>query len=100
MFCMAKGVMVNFRLRDEDVVRIDQAASTLGLSRSDFIRRAVSEFLQDVAGGSEVGVVGKRGKAKEKASTLDGNCPRNSYCVFVKDSDRSRVCRTCGYRKS
>lgn len=96
---MAKGVMVNFRLRDEDVLRIDAAARQLGLSRSDFIRRAVSEFLQDVAGGTEVGIVGKRGKAKEKAAYMDANCPRNPYCMFVKEASGSRICRTCGYRK-
>lgn len=97
---MAKGVMVNFRLREEDVARIDGAAQKLGVSRSEFIRIAVSDAISDVVGGEAVGVVGVRGKAKEKAAMMDDRCPKNSYCIFVKDASRVPTCRTCGFRRS
>jgi hypothetical protein len=96
---MAKGTMVNFRLREEDVERIDRAAAQLGISRSDFIRRAVSDEVREVLGGGDVSTVGVRGRAKEKANMMDGNCPKNSYCVFIRDSNRNRICQTCGFKR-
>lgn len=96
---MAKGVMVNFRLREEDLVRVDSAAQIVGVSRSDFVRDCVSERVAEIVGGGDVKALTGRGKAKEKPVTLDANCPKNPYCLFVKDSAGARVCGTCGFRK-
>lgn len=94
---MGKSVMINFRVKQEDADRIDQAADITGVSRSDFVRQAVSEQVQEMLGGTAVGTVGKRGKALEKAQMRDEGCPKNAYCVFVRDAAHRRICQTCGY---
>lgn len=91
--------MLNFRVKPTDVERIDQAADTLHLSRSDFIRKAVTEAVTSQLGGAAVTAVGVRGKAVEKSVGLDENCPKNRYCIFTKIQDGGTICSTCGYRK-
>lgn len=87
--------MVNFRVKEQDLVRIDEAAERTRQSRSDFIRTAVSEAVQTRVGGGAVTKVGVRGKATEKAQMLDEGCPKNRYCVFTKIPGGT-ICSTCG----
>lgn len=94
---MAKPAMVNFRLRDEDVAKIDAAAERLGVSRSDFIRDAVTAKLAGFTDDSEVSKVGVRGKAKEATVALHPDCPKSQYCRFVLGPQRKRICAVCGH---
>lgn len=81
------------------MARIDEAAASLGLSRSDFLRRAASDLVSDVVGGGDVGKVGVRGRGLERPQMLDAGCPKNSYCLFVRSVSGSRVCGTCGVER-
>lgn len=92
--------MVNFRLKEEDVDRVDGAAERLSMSRSDFIRKAVSDAVIRYSGGGKVETVGTRGPAAPKTDKMkDSGCPNNSYCHFIKDTAGSRTCGTCGVKK-
>lgn len=92
--------MINFRLRQEDVPRLDAAVKRSGMSRSDFIRMAVTEYVARMDGRDEA-LQNEGGRGKAKVSSTKGkfnDCPRNAACKIVAPKIGAKVCTTCGER--
>lgn len=101
---MADSQMVNFRVVANDLRRIDSVAKKLGMTRSDFIRQAVTEHVGRYTGDETV-VAPKagRGKAKTAEPTSKGlfpDCPRNSACSFQRLPTGVKLCTLCGVKKA
>lgn len=92
--------MINVRLKQSEVARLDAAAQKTGASRSDFIRKAIERELARVGdkGGSVTGVK-VRGKAKSSKFPYD-DCPKGPQCQFVRAATGIQVCTTCGHKKA
>lgn len=95
---MTATKMINFRLREEDLPRLDAAAERAGMSRSDFIRQAVTEYVARLDGRQgALAAEGKRGKAKPRAEGLKfEDCPKNPACQLVRLNTGVKACRVCG----
>lgn len=99
---MAESIMMNCRLKAEEVERIDAVAKQMGMSRSEFTRKALSEALAKyTAEDTPVTGVQVRGKAKKGASKYkyDG-CPSNPQCQFVKAPTGVKICTSCGVKRA
>jgi hypothetical protein len=97
---MSETAMINFRIRKTDLQKLDQAAQTLGLTRSDFLRQATSDLINTATGADPVEKTGTRGKQQEKAVFLNSTCPKNDYCRFIKNAKGTKTCQTCGYTRT
>ena len=100
---MAKSHMVNFRLREEDMPKLDLACQMLGLTRSDFIRSAVAEKVERTRGKTEnveMKAAAGRGKAKPKVNGKFPDCPKNPACNFQRTNIGIQVCTTCGLKRA
>jgi hypothetical protein len=99
---MAETKMVNFRLRQEDIPRLNAAVKRSGMTRSDFIRKAVTELVAKMDGqDGELAPEGGRGKAKEPVATKGKfpDCPRNKACqVITLPMGQGKVCKLCAER--
>mgnify|MGYP001183582186 CR=1 FL=1 len=99
---MSRSQMVNFRLREEDVPRLDAAAKQAGMSRSDFIREAVARlvasYTSDRKSPVEMRPADGRGPAVEKVRTPFPDCPRSSQCKIQKTTTGVKACLTCQAR--
>ena len=95
--------MINFRLREEDLPKLDAAARTAGMSRSDFIRRAVTEMVGRYT-GSDVSLESAkvRGVAASKVDRKMpfDDCPRNSACRLQRLATGVKLCSTCGIKSA
>lgn len=98
---MARSQMINFRLREEDLPKLDAAARTAGLSRSDFIRRAVTELVGKYT-GTEVSIESAkvRGAALPKVDRKMpfADCPRNPACRLQRLPTGVKLCSSCGIK--
>lgn len=91
--------MINFRVKDDDIRRLDNAAKAAGLSRSEFVRRAVSLQVAHYTGDSTpLEAAPHRGKAKEKPATPFPDCPRNAACSLIKLPTGVKACQACSLR--
>jgi hypothetical protein len=101
---MGKTEMMNFRLRSEDVPKLDAAAKAAGLTRSDFVRRAVTELVARYTGERKpMEAAGTRGPAAPKQSSKGypfPDCPKNPACKFQKLPTGIKLCQTCGIKTS
>lgn len=95
--------MINFRLREEDIPKLDAAARSAGMTRSDFIRQAVTELVArytrtDVALEAASG----RGPAavKEDRKMPFPDCPKNTACKLQKLPTGIKLCATCNIKMS
>ena len=92
MVAMAESVMINVRLKADEVSRLDAVARKLNLTRSDLIRKALSETVTKYSGEETVITgVGVRGKAKPDKKA----CPH----AFVKTATGIKVCQICGMKR-
>lgn len=94
--------MVNVRLKSSEVAKIDAAADKMKMTRSAFIRDALTKALAQVGDGTQVTGVRVRGKAAPKAKTNYPyeDCPKGQYCQFVKAPTGIKICRTCGLKRA
>jgi Arc/MetJ-type ribon-helix-helix transcriptional regulator len=93
--------MINFRLREEDIPKLDAAARTAGMTRSDFIRRAITELVARYTRHEEpLEAASGRGPAAEKPSKRQpfSDCPRNKACKLQKLPTGIKLCGTCGVK--
>ncbi len=94
--------MMNFRLREEDVPKLDAAAKAAGMTRSDFIRRGVTELVAKYTGDRKpLESAGGRGPAlpaQNKKTMPFPDCPKNAACNLTKLPTGIKVCQTCGVR--
>lgn len=99
---MAESVMVNVRLKSSEVARIDAAADKMKMSRSAFIRDALTKALAQVGDGTTVTGVKVRGKASKqpKQAYPYEDCPKGQYCQWVKAPTGIQICTTCGLKKA
>lgn len=93
--------MMNFRLRSEDVPKLDAAAKTAGMSRSDFIRQAITEKVARTMRSvdPEMAPAPGRGpaiKAEKKMPFPD--CPRSAQCKLQKLPTGIKLCTSCGIK--
>lgn len=99
---MPDSHMINFRVRAEDQVRIDATASKLGMNRSDFIKKALTEAIARYAGDSTpVEALPGRGKAKAVTVTPKTpfeNCPKNTACSLTRLPTGVKVCESCNVK--
>ncbi len=99
---MPESHMINFRVRGEDQARIDATAKKLGLNRSDFIKRALTEAIARYAGdATPVQALPGRGKAKIEvtaARTPFDDCPKNANCHLTKLPTGVKVCESCNVK--
>lgn len=93
--------MVNVRLKEDEVAKIDRVAEKLGQTRSAFIRRALTESLARYT-GDETPVTGVRVRGKEKAAPARAlafpDCPRNTACKMTTLPTKVKLCQTCGLK--
>jgi hypothetical protein len=96
--------MINFRLRDEDLPRLDAACQTVNMTRSDFIRAAVAEKVNRLDGKTankeSMKAAEGRGKAKPKVTGHFPDCPKNPACQFQRTVTGIQVCTTCGLKRA
>ena len=99
---MAESKMVNVRLAVNEVTKIDRAAHIIGMSRSEFIRKALTEALAKYAGDdTPVTGVKVRGKEKPKGSNYPhSTCPKGPQCQWVKAPTGIKICTTCKIRRA
>jgi predicted DNA-binding protein len=98
---MSESIMTNVRLKKSEVARIDAAAERTGVSRSDFIRRAIEHELAKLGDTGAVTGVRVRGKAaKATAKYPYPDCPKGPQCQFARTVTGIRVCSTCGVKRS
>ena len=97
-----RSQMINFRLREEDIPKLDAAAKMSGMNRSDFIRLAVSEKVASM-GVSQESLAAKDGRGEAKSKNSPGpfpDCPKSSNCKFQRSVTGIRVCATCGLKSA
>lgn len=88
--------MVNVRLKKSEVARIDSAADKLGMSRSAFIRHALTKALTSLGDEDSVTGVQVRGKAdSNKPKYPHETCPTGPQCQFIRTPTGTSICRTC-----
>jgi len=93
--------MLNFRLRQADVVKLDALVEALGVTRSDFIRQAVAEKVGRMDGKTVELLPSKgRGKQAPKSGGPFPDCPKNEACSFSRTTTGIQVCSTCGVKRS
>lgn len=86
--------MLNFRVLDDDARRIDAACKIAGMSRSDFIRKAVGEAVARYTGDqSPIRTDDTSVKGKDLPFP---DCPRSAACSITKSQDGRKICRGCG----
>jgi len=98
---MAESKMMNFRLRNEDIPKLDAAAKKMNMSRSDFIRAAVSEHVARVTQHKgKLEAAPHRGEAKkaQPGTKKFPDCPKNPACSFRKELTGIKICTTCGVK--
>lgn len=96
---MSRSQMMNFRLREEDIPKLDAAARALGMDRSTFIRSAVTELVaRTINERQPMQNAGGRGPSKPKTTSPMPypDCPRNAACSLTKLPTGIKVCSTCG----
>lgn len=100
---MAESKMTNVRLKAEEVAKVDAVSSSMGMSRSDFIRKALTEALAKYA-GDETPVTGVRVRGKEKPKTGStyphSTCPKGPQCSWVKAPTGVKICTTCKIKRA
>ena len=99
---MSASQMVNVRLKAQEVAKVDAVATRMGMSRSEFIRKALTEALAKYAGDdTPVTGVKVRGKEKKKSVTYPyDTCPSGPQCQWVKAPTGVRICTTCKLKRS
>ena len=96
---MPAGNMINFRLKDDDIKRLDQAAKQAGKSRSSFVRDAVSKAVTQYTGDTKpLEAASSRGSGVKKSGTPFLDCPRNTNCSLVRLPTGVKACQTCSLR--
>jgi len=99
---MAESVMTNVRLKAEEVAKIDAVAQRMGMTRSEFIRKSLTEALAKYA-GDETPVTGVQVRGKEKPKTSvypHSNCPKGPQCQWVKAPTGIKICTTCKIKRA
>jgi hypothetical protein len=81
---MPEGQMINFRMKPSEIRVLDEAATAAGLTRSDFIRKAVWVAIHSYVPG-----------AAEKPKCQFGDPKECPVAQWTKVGTR-KVCRTCG----
>ena len=99
---MAESVMTNVRLKTEEVAKIDAVSQRMGMTRSEFIRKALTEALAKYAGDdTPVTGVKVRGKEKPKGKTYPhATCPSGPQCQWVKAPTGIKICATCKVKRA
>lgn len=98
---MARSQMINFRLREEDIPKLDAAARTAGMTRSDFIRKAVTELVaRYTSHDAPLEAAPGRGQAAPKVDRKMpfADCPRNVACKLQRLPTGVKLCSTCGIK--
>ncbi len=88
---MAESKMVNFRATEGELNQIDKAAAQLGLSRSDFIKQALKNFL----GGTP-----KPAVPAGPVCVTGVGFPKCQSAVWVKVQGGAKLCQTCGVTRT
>ena len=100
---MAESTMINCRLKQEEVAKIDAVAQKMGMTRSAFFRKALTEALAKYA-GDETPVTGVRVRGKEKPKTPSkyphSTCPKGPQCQWVKAPTGVKICTTCKIKRA
>lgn len=94
--------MANVRLKQDEVAKIDAVSKRMGMTRSEFFRKALTEALSKYA-GDETPVTGVRvrGKEKPKASKYPHDtCPKGPQCQWVKAPTGIKICTTCKIKRA
>lgn len=99
---MAESKMTNVRLKAEEVAKVDGIARSMGITRSEFIRKALTEALSRYAGDdTPVTGVQVRGKEKPKSAGYQyDTCPKGPQCQWVKAPTGIKICTTCKIKRS
>lgn len=95
---MPRSSMINFRLREEDIPKLDAAARTAGMTRSDFIRRAITELVAKYTRNeTPLEAAPGRGPAapKQDRKMPFPECPKNTACNLQKLPTGIKLCTTC-----
>lgn len=100
---MAESKMTNVRLKAEEVAKVDAVSHAMGMTRSEFIRRALTEALAKYA-GDDTPVTGVKVRGPERpksASTYPhSTCPKGPQCQWVKAPTGIKICTTCKIKRS
>lgn len=101
---MAESKMTNVRLKAEEVAKVDAISQRMGMSRSDFIRKALTEALAKYA-GDDTPVTGVKVRGKEKPKTPGSTypydaCPKGPQCQWVKAPTGIKICTTCKIKRA
>lgn len=90
--------MINFRLREEDIPKLDAAARTAGMTRSDFIRKAVTELVAKYTRNETPleAAAGRGPSVKQEDRKMPfSDCPKNTACKLQKLPTGIKLCTTC-----
>lgn len=95
---MAESKMMNFRAKPHEVDLIDQAARSLGMNRSQFIRNAVQLAIAAYKDRGQVRVAVEV-PASKGAGCKEGDVRGCTLAQWSKLPTGVQVCSTCGVRK-
>ncbi len=85
---MPEGHMINFRLKPAEIRVLDEAAAAAGLTRSEFIRKAVWLAIHSYVP-----------EEKKKDSLCPQGDPQSCQQAVWTKIGRGKICRTCGTSK-
>lgn len=99
---MAESKMTNVRLKAEEVAKVDAIAKRMNMTRSEFIRKALTEALSRyTSDDTPVTGVKVRGKEKSKGSNYPyPDCPKGPQCQWVKAPTGIKICTTCKTKRA
>lgn len=86
------STMLNFRAKDHWVDRLDAAAERLGQNRSDFMRQALEQRVEEVLGGAPIQARQNRA-APKVAKVAKSGCP---HPKTTKLPTGIKLCQSCG----
>lgn len=83
--------MVNFRADPKEIAAIDRAAEQLGMNRSDFIRQAIKQYIQQAP---EVAV---SVRTSRNGQCIEGKAIRDcTVKLMQKNAAGVQQCMVCG----
>ena len=93
--------MINFRMKPEEVILLDTYAKQQGVTRSDYIKRALNQAFSKSKDGTSVDLSGRtRRGEKVKECPFGGSPAKCSQADWRVLPTKVKVCTTCGIKRA